>query len=158
MFTATGISESELRSSGRKVIRRAGKQVLLLAVGGRQFAIANRCPHEGYPLVEGTEGPGCVLTCNWHNWKFDLATGEALVGRDPVRTYAVELRDGEVFIDLADPPAEAQRERAFKGLREALAYNDMPRMARELARLEKAGFDATEGLTHAIAVRNNKLE
>jgi hypothetical protein len=31
-------------------------------------------------------------------------------------------------------------------------------MARELARLEKAGFDATEGLVHAIAARNTRLE
>ncbi|MFL5239337.1 MAG: Rieske (2Fe-2S) protein, partial [Rhizomicrobium sp.] len=30
------------------------------------FAIANRCPHEGYPLSEGTLSPGCLLTCNWH--------------------------------------------------------------------------------------------
>src|SRR6202042_2506833 len=104
MFIGTGVRESELRDKGLKVVRRAGKQVLLIAAEGRLFAIANRCPHEGYPLSEGTEGPGCVLTCNWHNWKFDLATGAALIGRDPVRTYAVELRDGEIFLDLADPP------------------------------------------------------
>jgi nitrite reductase/ring-hydroxylating ferredoxin subunit len=158
MFVATGMHESDLIAKGRKVVRKNGKQVLLIAREGKVYALANRCPHEGYPLVEGTEGPGCVLTCNWHNWKFDLETGEALVGRDPVRTYAVELRGGEVFIDLTDPPAEAQRERAFKGLRAALAYNDMARMAREMARLERAGFDATEGLTHAIAARNAQLE
>jgi hypothetical protein len=34
----------------------------------------------------------------------------------------------------------------------------MARMARELVRLERAGFDATEGLTHAIQVRNARLE
>ena len=108
MFTATGVSESELKAKGRKVVRRAGKQVLLIVAENKLFAIANRCPHEGYPLSEGTEGPGCVLTCNWHNWKFDLASGEALVGRDPVRTYRLELRDGEIFVDLSDPPAEDQ--------------------------------------------------
>ena len=158
MFTATGISESELRSSGRKVIRRAGKQVLLLAVGGRQFAIANRCPHEGYPLSEGTQGPGCVLTCNWHNWKFDLATGEALVGRDPVRTYPVELRGGEIFVDLRDPPPEQQRKRALDGLSAAIADNDQARMAREVARLERAGFDAHAAVSHAILRQNERLE
>src|SRR6185369_2786220 len=73
-------------------------------------------------------------------------------------TYPVQLHGGEILIDLSDPPAEAQRERAFKGLRAALAYNDMARMARELARLERAGFDATEGLTHAIVARNTRLE
>lgn len=158
MFTATGVSESELRSKGRKVIRRAGKQVLLLAADGRHFAIANRCPHEGYPLSEGTVGPGCVLTCNWHNWKFDLASGEALVGRDPVRTYPLELRQGELFIDLTDPPAEQQKQRALEGLNAAIADNDMARMAREVARLERAGFDATSAVTHALLARNEYLE
>src|SRR6185369_2556534 len=99
MFTATGVRESDLKTKGRKVVRKAGKQVLLIAREGKVYAIANRCPHEGYPLMEGTEGPGCVLTCNWHNWKFDLATGEALVGRDPVRTYPVQLQGGEILID-----------------------------------------------------------
>src|ERR1700740_2782434 len=110
MFERSGVSEAALARLGRKVVRKGGKQVLLIAGGGEVFAVANRCPHEGYPLSEGTEGPACVLTCNWHNWKFALRTGAALVGRDPVRTYAVEVRQGEIFVDLADPPAEAQRE------------------------------------------------
>src|SRR5579871_2877124 len=119
MFTATGVSESELKAKGRKVVRRAGKQTRRVASEGKIFAVANRCPHEGYPLSEGTEGPGCVLTGNWHNWKFDLASGQALVGRDPVRTYAVEVREGEIFADLSDLPAEIQRKRALDGLVDA---------------------------------------
>src|SRR5476651_31530 len=158
MFTATGIGESELRAKGRKVVRKAGRHVLLIAAQDKFFAIANRCPHEGYPLSEGTEGPGCVLTCNWHNWKFDLASGHALVGRDPVRTYAIELREGEIFVDLSDLPAEVQRKRALDGLVEAMHYNDAPRMAREVARLERAGFDASIALTHALGALNERLE
>jgi nitrite reductase/ring-hydroxylating ferredoxin subunit len=158
MFSATGMTEADLRQRGRKVVRRAGKQILLIATEGRVFAIANRCPHEGYPLSEGTLGPNCLLTCNWHNWKFDLVSGEALVGRDPVRRYPVELRDGEIFIDLADPPAEAQRKRALKGLDVALSDNDLARMARELARLERAGFDVSEALVHAIVAMSDRLE
>jgi nitrite reductase/ring-hydroxylating ferredoxin subunit len=47
-----------------------------------------RCPHEGYPLAAGQVSPGdCVLTCNWHNWKFRLDTGECLIGGDHVRGY-----------------------------------------------------------------------
>src|SRR6266852_2233607 len=143
MLTATGLKRSELGTQGRKLVRHKGKQVLVIAQQDRVFAIANRCPHEGYPLSEGTLGPGCVLTCNWHNWKFDLASGEALVGRDPVRTYAIELRDEEIFVDLTDPPAEQQKQRALEGLLVAITDNDLARMAREVARLERAGFDAT---------------
>src|SRR5947209_19836539 len=128
MLTATGLKRSELGTRGRKLVRYKGKQVPVIAQQDRLFAISNRCPHEGYPLSEGTLGPGCVLTCNWHNWKFDLANGAALYGRDPVRTYAVEIRDGEIFVDLSDPPAEAQRERAMRGLEAAIADNDRQRM------------------------------
>src|SRR3984957_1263556 len=131
MFEPIGVTREQLAAHGRKVVRRGGRQVLLIADGERVFAIANRCPHEGYPLSEGTLGPGCVLTCDWHNWKFDLASGEALVGRDPVRTYPVQLAEGDILIDLADPPAERQRERALAGLDAAMADNDQTRMARE---------------------------
>jgi nitrite reductase/ring-hydroxylating ferredoxin subunit len=158
MLSATGITRGELARHGRKLLRREGRQVLLIAAGPRVFAIANRCPHEGYPLSEGTLGPDCVLTCNWHNWKFDLATGETLVGRDPVRSYATEIRGDEIFVDLADPPADAQRVRALRGLEAALADNDAARMARESARLERAGFDAREAIGHAFRIRNDYLE
>src|SRR5580693_10197308 len=123
MLTATGLKRSDLGTHGRKLVRCAGNQILVIAQQDRLFAIANRCPHEGYPLSEGTLGTGCVLTCNWHNWKFDLAQGTALVGRDPVRTYPIEERNGEIFIDLADPPAEAQRARALAGLNAAISDN-----------------------------------
>jgi nitrite reductase/ring-hydroxylating ferredoxin subunit len=158
MLTATGLKRSELGSDGRKLVRHDGRQVLVIAQEGRLFAIANRCPHEGYPLSEGTIGPGCVLTCNWHNWKFDLASGAALVGRDPVRTYEVAERAGEIVIDLRDPPAEERRARALHGLDAAILDNDRARMAREAARLERAGFDAQDALVHAFRLCNGRLE
>src|ERR1700733_6920561 len=158
MLTASGTTAEELRRRGRKVVRKSGKQILLIAAGERIFAIANRCSHEGYPLSEGTLGPDCVLTCNWHNWKFDLSSGAALIGRDPVRTYPVEFRGGEIFIDLTDAEAVTQKRRALEGLDTALADNDMARMAREIARLERAGFEAREALTHALHVRGARLE
>lgn len=158
MFVSTGILRDVLGRTGCKLLRREGKQVLLVAAEGRVFAIANRCPHEGYPLSEGTLGPGCVLTCNWHNWKFDLASGAALVGRDPVRIYATEIRNGEIFVDLSDPPADALRSRALKGLDAAIIDNDLARMARETARLEQAGFDARDAIVHAFRLRNDRLE
>ena len=158
MFEPSGVTEAELARLGRKVVRKGGKQVLLIASGGQLFAVANRCPHEGYPLSEGTLGPPCVLTCDWHNWKFDLASGETLVGRDPVRAYPLRIVDGEIHVDLADPPADLRRERALRGLRDAIADNDRTRMAREVARLERAGYDARIALAHAIEWRSERLE
>jgi nitrite reductase/ring-hydroxylating ferredoxin subunit len=158
MMTPTGIGRAELAAKGRKLVRRNGKQVLLIAQGEQIYAIANRCPHEGYPLSEGTAGPGAVLTCNWHNWKFDLASGEAIIGRDPVRTYATEERDGEIFVDLTDPPVQQLCARALNGLDAAIADNDPARMAREVARLERAGFGAKSALVHAFVRFNDRFE
>jgi nitrite reductase/ring-hydroxylating ferredoxin subunit len=158
MHTATGLKRSDLGAYGHKLVRCGNKQVLVIAQEDRLFAIANRCPHEGYPLSEGTLGPGCVLTCNWHNWKFDLMNGEALVGRDPVRTYPVGERGGEIFIDVSEPPAEKLRSRALRGIAAAIADSDRPRMAREVARLEHAGFNASEALVHGFRLCNGRLE
>ena len=158
MLTATGLRRSELGADGRKLVRHGGKQVLVIAREGRVFAIANRCPHEGYPLSEGTIGPGCVLTCNWHNWKFDLASGAALVGRDPVRTYELKERGGEIFLDLRDPPAAEARARALRGIEAAIQDNDRARLAREVARLERSGFEAREALVHAFRYCSGRLE
>jgi phenylpropionate dioxygenase-like ring-hydroxylating dioxygenase large terminal subunit len=60
-----------------------------------------------------------VLTCNWHNWKFDLESGVTLVGGDPLRRYPVQVRDDEVWIDVADPPAAARQEAALASRRPA---------------------------------------
>ena len=67
---------------------------------GDCFALDNRCPHEGYPLKEGTEDDNCVLTCNWHNWKFDLKTGRCILGADHVQTYATKIEEGFVWVDF----------------------------------------------------------
>jgi nitrite reductase/ring-hydroxylating ferredoxin subunit len=158
VFETIGVGLEELRRRGRKVARARGRQILLIAAEDRVLAIANRCPHEGYPLSEGTLGPGCVLTCDWHNWKFDLESGKTLVGRDPVRTYPVRLDGDAILVDLADPPADRQREQALTGLGAAMADNDRTRMAREVARLERAGFDGRVAVAHAMASIEDRLE
>ena len=151
-------SVEDLRARGRRVFKAGGRQVLLISRGDRIFACNNRCPHEGYPLSEGTLGDGCTLTCNWHNWKFNLESGETLVGGDRLVLYPVEVREGRVFVDVTQPPAEELQSRALANLDEAVADNDYERMAREVARYLKAGGDALEPLRRTIAGRANRLE
>lgn len=143
-------SRVDLEKTGRRVLKAGRKQILLLLDQGRIFACNNRCPHEGYPLSEGTLGAACTLTCNWHNWKFDLASGETLVGGDRLRQYPVEERDGRIWIDVSDPPAEAQQARALANLEEASDDNDYERMAREVARFVKADGDPFEPLRRMV--------
>jgi len=146
-----------LRSEGKAVRKLEGKQVALFAAGDAVFACNNRCPHEGYPLREGTLDEACVLTCNWHGWKFDLSTGDNLLQGDRLRTYPTKIVDGAVWIDVSDPPPEQRRAQALANLRTALDDHEYDRIARELARLRKADTDPVEAVTAAIEWSYDRL-
>jgi nitrite reductase/ring-hydroxylating ferredoxin subunit len=148
------IRHDALAAKGRAVLRRDGKQIVLfLSSDGVVYACNNRCPHEGYPLREGTLDDGCTLTCDWHNWKFDLKTGANHFGGDALRVYPVEVRDGDIWLDLSDPPLEARRAAIMANLRNAFDDHEYDRIAREIARLRLAdpeNSDATEAVVAAI--------
>jgi nitrite reductase (NADH) small subunit len=77
-----------------------GKEVALANVNGTFHAISNVCLHRGGPLGQGLL-ENHVINCPWHGWQFDVTTGQAIqnltVG---VACYPVEVRDGEVFVDV----------------------------------------------------------
>ena len=62
------------------------------------LAISNVCTHEDGPLGEG-EVKDCVVACPYHDWRFDLSTGECLShpGRE-VATFAVRESEGVVWL------------------------------------------------------------
>lgn len=54
----------------------AGDRVLALYnVDGAFFALDGVCPHQGGPLGKG-HLQGCIVTCPWHGWQFDVRTGQ----------------------------------------------------------------------------------
>ena len=149
---------SELRGSGSMVARIDGKQIALFDTENGIRACDNRCPHEGYPLSEGSLGVDCRLTCNWHNWKFDLNTGDNLLGGDRLRIYPVEVRGEEIWVDIQEPPFEERYESITTSLREAFDDHEYDRIAREIARLIKLGADPLDTLRLAIHWSWNRME
>ncbi|MCI0394412.1 MAG: Rieske (2Fe-2S) protein [Chloroflexi bacterium] len=113
----------EVQAAGCTAVRLNGHNVALFAAGGQVYAVDNRCPHMGFPLDRGTVQDG-ILTCHWHHARFDLATGGTFDQfADDVRSFPVDIRDGEVWIDVAahgDPRAH-QRERLEVGLERDLS-------------------------------------
>ena len=157
------IALEELKARGRKVVKVGRKQIALFHSERGFFACNNRCPHEGYPLVEGSvtadpQSGHCLLTCNWHNWKFDLESGETLTGGDALRHYPLRVEDGQVLIDVSDPPGAARAAEALDNLRDSFRRQEYDRMAREIARLQAAGGDPLEALRGAIAWTHDKFE
>ncbi|MEQ8371308.1 MAG: Rieske (2Fe-2S) protein [Alphaproteobacteria bacterium] len=149
---------ADLDRKGRTVVRVNGRQIALFRVGEQIHACNNRCPHEGYPLVEGDVDPSCLLTCNWHNWKFDLRDGRNLYGGDGLRIYPVEVRGDAVWVDLTDPPADVQAATVIEHLREAFDDNSYDRMAREVARWRRLGRDPLDLVRRAIGWAHERME
>jgi len=144
-------SLAALEKKGRLVVKIERKQLALFLINQQIFACNNRCPHEGYPLSEGHFTDGCILTCNWHNWKFDLSSGDTLVGGDALTVYQTRLDGDDIFVAITEPSPQEVTEKALHGLRQSFDLHEYDRMAREIARLIQVGADPQEALRNTIA-------
>lgn len=72
--------------------------IALFHIGGRFYALDGICPHQGGPLGQGNLS-GCVVTCPWHGWQFDVTTGEHQAKgalRQP--SYPVKVEGPDIFV------------------------------------------------------------
>src|SRR5262245_1777488 len=123
MATATSTLQraaalDDVRRLGSLVAHVNGHTLALFADGDDVRAVDNRCPHMGFPLHRGTLHDG-ILTCHWHHARFDVATGGTFdQWADDLRVFPVELRDGEVWVDLSalGDPLAYRRARLEDGL------------------------------------------
>lgn len=69
---------------------------------GKVYAVQNRCPHKNAPLAEGIAG-GAKVICPFHARKFDLCTGQGDVSGERLRTWPVEVKDGEILLMVEGP-------------------------------------------------------
>ncbi len=79
------------------------ERMVLANVDGDFYALQDRCSHADFPLSDGTL-EGTQLECMHHGARFDVCSGRAirLPAIRPVRSYEVEVRDGEVFVAVDD--------------------------------------------------------
>ncbi len=110
------LESRRLRKRPRAVTLLAEK-IVLVRDRGKAYALRDRCPHRGVPLSMGRcVFPGMV-TCAYHGWTFDLASGELVAaltdGPDSpicgkpearVQTYPVEERAGLIWVYVGDEP------------------------------------------------------
>ena len=80
-----------------------GPQDLAVArYGDEVFAVEDVCSHAAVALSEG-EVDECTVECWLHGSRFDLRTGKPthLPATEPVAIFPVELRGGDVFVDVS---------------------------------------------------------
>lgn len=99
---------AELPPGERLIIDVERRSIGVFRIEDEFYAVRNRCPHQGGPLCLGrvsrrvvSDRPGQVrygdeppfISCPWHGWEYDLATGQSFVGRSEphVRAYEVTV-------------------------------------------------------------------
>jgi 3-phenylpropionate/trans-cinnamate dioxygenase ferredoxin subunit len=83
----------------------AERPIAVFNVDGVFYAIDDTCSHADASLSEG-DLEGHLVECPWHVSRFDRRTGRpcSLPASKPVRTHAVEIRDGNVVVLVGTAP------------------------------------------------------
>ena len=104
----------EISPGDRKIVTVNGREIGVFNLSGEYYALRNICPHRAGPLCRGRVRPlvlpagmtgmpytreGEILKCPWHQWEFDIKTGQALYAPQlRVRTYRVEVEDKKIVL------------------------------------------------------------
>ena len=72
------VTKAEALKDGEKgTFTVGGKEILIARVGGKFFAVSNRCPHLKARMDTG-KLDGTILTCPKHGSQFDLTDGHVV--------------------------------------------------------------------------------
>jgi len=100
-------SVGEVALGGVKLFEGGAERIAIFHVGGRMYATQDACPHGQWSLSE-SHVDGEVVECALHNGRFSICSGKRLgppVSR-PLRTYAVRVEEGAVWVDVDSGAAE----------------------------------------------------
>ena len=79
-----------------------GRRLAVFNVSGRFHAIDNACAHQQGPLADG-DLDGCVVTCPWHGWTYDVTNGQSPDDPDAhVEHFETKVVKGEVMVALPE--------------------------------------------------------
>lgn len=77
-----------------------GRIVAVFHTSEGLFALDGVCPHQGGPLGKGKLS-GCIVTCPWHGWQFDVRSGQHQTSRSLVHPgFAVKIEGDGIYVDL----------------------------------------------------------
>jgi 3-phenylpropionate/trans-cinnamate dioxygenase ferredoxin subunit len=83
-----------------------GERVCLYNFRGEIGAVSDTCPHQDFPICDGTLLNDGTIECAWHGARFDRITGDVRrhPATDPLMVYHVVVREGQVFVGPRKTP------------------------------------------------------
>ena len=92
---------ADIPESGVLPMELAGQKVLLSRRGAAVSCFQNACAHLGLAVHDGEVADG-ILTCPWHGFRYDLASGECLTAPEvQLQPHAVRVIGARVEVRLA---------------------------------------------------------
>ncbi len=136
---------SDVAEGKPRAVRVEGHSIALFQHEGAVYATDNQCPHMGYPLVRGRVRKG-VLSCDWHGWSYDMEGGGCFTGGcDDLATFPVEVRNGDIYIDVASG-GKKRDDAHFLLLKEGLLSTDNWTLSKAIAIMLAKGVSEEETL------------
>ena len=136
---------SDVAEGKPRAVRVEGHSIALFQHEGAVYATDNQCPHMGYPLVRGRVRKG-VLSCDWHGWSYDMEGGGCFTGGcDDLATFPVEVRNGDIYIDVARG-GKKRNDAHFLLLKEGLLTTDNWTLSKAIAIMLAKGVSEEETL------------
>jgi len=103
---------AQLNEKKKVRVQLGPRALLLLAFEDKVYAIADKCPHKGYPISTGHFDNG-QIQCKEHGLEIDIRTGIAVNNSKTcllipnrqeraIKTYQTKIENGKVYVDLPD--------------------------------------------------------
>jgi 3-phenylpropionate/trans-cinnamate dioxygenase ferredoxin component len=94
---------SDIPDPGKQVFEVGDHFLVLAHVGGRFYAIDDRCTHDDGPLGEG-QLDGFAIVCPRHGARFDVRDGRVLAmpATRPTPSYQVQVEGDDVLVRIDD--------------------------------------------------------
>ena len=95
-------STKDLTPNNMTGVEAGGKQILLVNLDGKYYAIGDTCTHKGCKLSGGTLKEGGIVQCPCHGSNFDAKTGSVVKGpaMTPEPAFEVKVEKDGVLVNI----------------------------------------------------------
>jgi 3-phenylpropionate/trans-cinnamate dioxygenase ferredoxin subunit len=101
IFGSEEEARQRIRENKPQLLAARNKRICLVLHNNQFYAVQDSCSHQGESLSKGNINSLGEIICPWHNYRFQLATGQPSDSTCPdLITYPVKVSDEGLFIGV----------------------------------------------------------